>query len=597
MQWWKKKHLLIREKWRIDNDFPDNDFVFERRGDDLWITGKILDFFDFECKYPQSYPSAPPEIFPKNKSSNWVPKHQYVKEGRFCLDIREKDWCSRLTAADILESLKKLLIAENIKKSTNSDKLNVYEEPEPSIVDHLLKDKIGVFPSDISIPDEIGYGCFSYVYKCNSSSYRLIITDICSGDNKQESSLANDIWQKDIPRTKFKGFWIQSNDDLFLKLLIDDDALSVIKTINSFSDGPDVINLNEIFNNQIRWVFLISTPKYPNMPFILIYNPKKHTISKHGAYVFHINQLEARIPNNAIFLFLKNRKVTVIGCGSGGSKDAEYLAKSGVGKIVLIDDDTLQTENILRHSCQLDDLSFEKVYAVKDKLTKLNPNIEVQCLIKKLNIIDTKTDELIKDSDLIIIATAANEELFNEYAYSRNIPAIYSKVYPMGFGGEIIRTIPGLTPCFECSHYYKEALLQEWKPDALFPELQSTSYDTLVDGTHIPVPALAVDSDFITLISVKMALEVLVKRDPTSLRNSPHIRLWGNKKEWVFDNDYQCISIENERVKSFPQCIVCHGDSIIETELDIDHNNIDTEYSKIFSKIKGITDNDENSNF
>lgn len=588
MQWWKKrKHLLVREKLRIDEAFPGNDFSFEIRGDDFWITGKILDFFDFECKYPQSYPSAPPDIFPKNRSSKWVPKHQYVKEGRFCLDIREKDWCSRLTAADIIKSLQTLLITEGVRIMSESDKLTVYEESEPTRIGHLLRNKLGVFPSDISIPKEVDYGRFDYVYKWNTTTYRFIITDIYKNDHKQESLIAKDIWQKDIPRMKFKGLWINVNIDLYFDLLFADNAEDAIEKIKACNSVPDDLDFNERFDKKLSWLFMIFTNEYPNLPyFILIINNEKKSLSRYGVYIFDINQLKARIPNKNEFRSLKDKKVAIIGCGSGGSKDAEYLVKSGVGKIVLIDDDTLQVENILRHSCQIDDLSFEKVYAVKDYLTKINPDVEVHPLRKNLDIIDTKTDELIRDSDLIIVATAANEELFNEYAFSHNIPAIYSKVYPMGFGGEIFRIIPGLTPCFECSHYFKEVLLEENMPDAKFPEMQTTSYDTLADGTHLSLPALAVDSDFITLISVKMALEVLIADDPRSLTDFSNIRLWGNKKEWVFDQEYQCISIGNDKVKSFPNCIVCHGDSVIENELELDRNSINDEYSNIFSSIK-----------
>ena len=159
MRWWEtKKHILVREKAKIDDVFPDNDFTFEIRGDELWILGTLLGFFHFECKYPPSYPSAPPDIFPKDRSSKWVPKHQYVKEGRFCLDIREKTWSSRLTAADIIKSLQTLLIAEGIKKITKSDKLLVYEEPEPTMIERLLRYKRCVLPSDLPLPENQNYG-------------------------------------------------------------------------------------------------------------------------------------------------------------------------------------------------------------------------------------------------------------------------------------------------------------------------------------------------------------------------------------------------------------------------------------------------------
>jgi len=588
MRWWeKRKHLLVREKSRIDEKFPNNDFSFEVRGDEFWITGTILEFFEFECKYPPSYPSGLPDIFPKNRSSEWVPKHQYVKEGRFCLNIREQTWCSCLTAADIIKSVQTLLIAEGIRKVTKEDKLLVYEEPEPTRIDRLLRYKRCVLPSDLSFPEDHNYGRINYVYQLNSETYRLIITDVFEEENKQESTLAKQIWLEDAQRTKYKGLWARVNKDQFIELILMDDAQEILKRINKYADVAEAFSVEEYFGKRSQWKFLVFTNEYPNMPFLLEYNSEKQTISKYGTYILDIDQLAARMPNKDNYEFLRKKKVSIIGCGAGGSKDAEYLVKSGVGRIVLVDDDTLQTENILRHSCQIDDLSIEKVYAVKNMLRKINPFVDVQTLRENLDVIDSKTDELLRDSDLIIVATASNEELFNEYAFSRGIPAIYSKVYPMGFGGEIIRIIPGLTPCFECSHYFKEALLEEYKPEAKFPEAETLSYDTFSDGTHIPIPALAVDSDFISLIGVKMALDVLIENDPKTLTDSPHIRLWGNKKEWVFSQEYECLSITNDKVKSFSNCIVCYGDTAIESELGKDRDQVNDEYNEILSKIKG----------
>ena len=590
MRWWEtRKHILVREKARIDEVFPDNDFTFEIRGDELWIIGTLLDFFQFECKYPPSYPSAPPDLFPKDRSSKWVPKHQYVKEGRFCLDIREKTWSSRLTAADIIKSLQTLLIAEGIRKITKSDKLLVYEEPEPTMIERLLRYKRCVLPSDLPLPENQNYGRINYVYQWKSETFRLIITDIFEGDNKRESTLAKKIWLEDALRTKYKGLWIRVSKDQFIELLLIDEAQEFFKSLNNCTLFPENFDFDEYFGKGSHWKLLLFTSEYPNFPFFLDYNTEKQSISKYGIYIVDINQLAARIPSKEEYESLREKKVCIIGCGTGGSKDAEYLVKSGVGRILLIDDDTLQTENILRHSCHLDDLSIEKVYAVKDKLRKINPYIEVQTLRKNLDVIDTETDELICDSDLIIVATTANEELFNEYAFSHGISAIYSKVYPTGFGGEIIRVIPGLTPCFECSHHFKEVLLQEFRPRAKFPEMQTASYDTLSDGTHIPIPALAVDSDFISLIGVKMALEVLAQNRQKALADSPHIRLWGNKQEWVFSQEYECLSLDNGSVKSFPNCIVCYGESVIEKELGKDREQIEDEYTEIISKIKGST--------
>lgn len=318
-------------------------------------------------------------------------------------------------------------------------------------------------------------------------------------------------------------------------MLLIDEAHKFLEVLKGYTILSENFSFEEYFGKGFYGIILLFSNDLPSLPFIVLYDYEKQSISRYGVYIFDINHLVDRMPSKEDFEFLKNKKVTVIGCGAGGSKDAEYLVKSGVGNIVLIDDDILKTENMLRHLCQLDDLSIEKVYAIKNKLIKINPFVQVKTLKKTLNIIDAETDELIRDSDLMIVATASNEEVFNEYTFSRGIAVIYSKVYPMGFGGEIMRIIPGLTPCYECSHHFKEVLTQENFPEAYFPEIQTASYDTLSDGTFVPIPALAVDSDFISLIGVKMALEVLFINDPKLLTGSPHIRLWGNKKEWIFD--------------------------------------------------------------
>ena len=119
----------------------------------LWLTGTLLNFFEFECKYPESYPSAPLDVFPKDRSSKWVPKHQYVKGGRFCLDVREKTWNSTMSVVDSIDSLLKLLIAEKIREKQKEDKLIFFEEDEPTIFQKTLNNILCVVPSDIKLPN------------------------------------------------------------------------------------------------------------------------------------------------------------------------------------------------------------------------------------------------------------------------------------------------------------------------------------------------------------------------------------------------------------------------------------------------------------
>ena len=257
-----------------------------------------------------------------------------------------------------------------------------------------------------------------------------------------------------------------------------------------------------------------------------------------------------------------------------------------MSKFVLIDDDTLTGPNIIRHACQLDDIGFEKVYALASKLQKINPSVQITPIVKHIYVIDSLIEKEICDSSVLIIATALNEEVFNAFACSHGIPAIYPKVYPFGFGGEIFRIIPKVTPCFECVHTSLAYLIEEQFKDTHFPYSGTLSYDQTADGQQRPLPALAIDADFIALIASKMASEILIAGDHEIFKNAANIILWGNKEEWIFDQAYQCLKLGNGNLKSLENCVVCHGDKVIEKELNRTPEQIDSEFTEIISQLQ-----------
>jgi len=583
MSWWiEKKEILVREQYRIKKEFPENDFKFEIRDEHLWLTGSIDDFF-FECKYPSSYPFAPPIVYPIDRSAKHVPKHQYTSS-KFCLDIREISWNSTLSVTDMILSLKNLLLAERKRVEKDVENIDLYEEPEPTFIDKILNDNTWILPSDIAFPVDKDFGIFHYTYLLKSSQVRFIIVGYKKEeDDKVVSELAESIWTNDIFKTKWNGLWIRIKID-DLKILSLKKTTEIEKFLHKEYFNNEEFNLSNELKNESFWKILIIIGDLPYLSLILNCDIKKDSVSVKGIYYFKLSDLEKRIPNKNDYNKLKEKKVTVIGCGSGGSRVSEYLVKSGIEKIVLIDSDFLTTENILRHSCQLDSIGFEKVYALADFLKKINPNVKITTLKKKLDIIDPNTDEKIKDSNLIVVETAENELMFNEYCYTRNIPAIYTRVYPEGFGAETIRVVPGITPCYECSHFFKENLIKENFPNSQFPDFDYQSYDTTSTGEIKSIPALAVDSDFISLIVVKMILEVLLTDDLSELKDKNHIKLWGNKKEWIFDNENQLYTLPN-RKKCFKNCIVLNGKSIICEEINKSNEEINNEYNSILKLI------------
>lgn len=581
MWWEEKKHVLVRERNRIDNAFPGNNFVFEVRNRVLWLTGTLFSFFEFELRYPGSYPFHPPDIYPKDRTTKWVPRHQYRPEGKFCLDIREKTWNSTLSAADIIESLETLLIAEKVREVRKEEKLLVYEEDEPTKLQRKLEQQKCVVPSDIQFPQAVSIGILKYFYLFKPDTFRIIISGINQDGKYVESPLAGKIWGAESFLRLENGMWLRTSLENIVEILSIQESSKIEPILVEKRLLPEGKLVKDYVGDLKFFHLLMFDEKYPNCFFYVKADLEKNTCEPYGTYVMDSEKLFARLPSRGDYETLKRKKAVVIGCGSGGSKVAEYLIKAGITDLTLIDGDILTTENIIRHACQLDDISIEKVYAVKSKLLKINPDANIRTVNKHLYTISPETDERLKDSDLMIVATASDEELFNGYAYPKGIPAIYAKVYPLGFGGEIIRIIPGITPCFECCHYQKEVLIEKEFEDAVFPDLGTTGYATLEDGQQVPVPALAVDADFVALITARMAIELLTCDDTSTMKDSHHMRLWGNRREWIFNQEYQCLSIENRNIKQLTNCLVCHGNEVIEKEIDMNTKQVGEEYENL----------------
>lgn len=75
---------------------------------------------------------------------------------------------------------------------------------------------------------------------------------------------------------------------------------------------------------------------------------------------------------------LANSCVAIAGCGGVGSFAIEALARSGVGKLVLIDMDTVEETNINRQLCALEStVGQAKTEVLKERIADINPHAKV----------------------------------------------------------------------------------------------------------------------------------------------------------------------------------------------------------------------------
>ncbi len=78
-------------------------------------------------------------------------------------------------------------------------------------------------------------------------------------------------------------------------------------------------------------------------------------------------------------------RVLIVGMGGLGSPAAMYLASSGVGTLVLCDDDVVEPSNLPRQIIHGEaDLGRPKVESARDRLLALNPEVRIETRFERL---------------------------------------------------------------------------------------------------------------------------------------------------------------------------------------------------------------------
>ena len=122
---------------------------------------------------------------------------------------------------------------------------------------------------------------------------------------------------------------------------------------------------------------------------------------------------------------LKQSTVMVVGCGAVGSFAIEALARSGVGRLILVDFDKVEESNINRQLFALDStLGQPKVEIAKQRIFDINPNIKVDAL----NIFFDENAQIDTKPDFVIDAIDTVQSKISLYKWcdDKNIPFISS---------------------------------------------------------------------------------------------------------------------------------------------------------------------------
>ena len=148
-------------------------------------------------------------------------------------------------------------------------------------------------------------------------------------------------------------------------------------------------------------------------------------------------------------LKLKAAKVLCIGTGGLGAPLGVYLAAAGVGRIGLVDFDTVDLTNLQRQILfSTSDVGRPKILAAADRLRGLNPDIQVDAFEKRLT--SENALDLFKDYDFIVDGTDnfPTRYLVNDACVLLGKQNVYGSIFR--FEGQVtVFGAPG-GPCYRC---------------------------------------------------------------------------------------------------------------------------------------------------
>ena len=148
---------------------------------------------------------------------------------------------------------------------------------------------------------------------------------------------------------------------------------------------------------------------------------------------------------------LLDSTVLLVGVGGLGSPVALYLAAAGVGRIVIVDDDLVETGNLQRQVLHSSDgVGSAKVESAGDRMQSLNPDVVVDR--HRTRITAANISELMDGVDVVVDGSDnfPTRYLINDAALRTRIPVVHGAV--LRFEGQVSVFRPYTGPCYRCLH-------------------------------------------------------------------------------------------------------------------------------------------------
>lgn len=150
-------------------------------------------------------------------------------------------------------------------------------------------------------------------------------------------------------------------------------------------------------------------------------------------------------------LCLAKASVVLVGAGGLGSPAALYLAASGVGKLILIDDDHVERSNLQRQVVHTDArIGMAKTESARIALSALNPAIVIET--RQTRVVAENVESLLRGHDLVIDGADnfPTRYLLDAACRQLGLPMIYAAVHRFSGQVSVFDSRRSDSPCYRC---------------------------------------------------------------------------------------------------------------------------------------------------
>lgn len=491
--------------------------------------------------YPDVFPNSPPYIRPRDNSERWT-VHQYGAGGSLCLQWRADNWLPHVTGADIVRSAFELLSTEQhpVTPGVVSSDHRLTEGQSMRNEEYRFVATKGFLNVLFTLPQQSKLTLKTHTI-LNSTATVAFVSEISTTDNSMQviSDVPSGISMY-LPLFAWKGDgFIFKSDAIVTRSSITsvDDLLNILS--GAGFDADHVLEKDEVTRKFKGRMVALLGQELTSLRIFLIDSGEQPVFREYK--VIMPSSLDTRLPEE--YEQLSKVRVGIVGLGSIGSKVALSLARSGVQRFLLVDDDYLIPGNLVRHDLSWAFVGVHKVNAVRDALRLVAAGVDVD--VKNHRIAGQESAlsaaaalKDIANCDLLIDATANPEVFLRMAAIAKDNrkTLCWGELFAGGYGGLIARARPDIDPnplaVRSAIHAHLATL-----PPAPFQE--AGGYDVEQEQ-----PLVAYDSDVGQIASAitRLAIDAALHRNPSQF---PYpVYLIGLRREWIFDQPFDTQPID-----------------------------------------------------